>query len=455
MYISANGAAPTTVTVTGTDWNTSLPSITTLQLAAGMNAIKFYHPTTGSYAPDLDRIEVANVPNTNPWGWLNQDVGTVAAGGSMSESSGALTLNGSGADIYGTADEFRFAYQTVTGDVTITARVTSLTNTNSHAKAVVMMRDGLAPGARNVAAVVTPTSSNGYRLQYRNAAGGSTVTTTGGNSAMPGYLRVKRVGNTFTAYSSSNGTSFTQIGAPQTISMPSSIQVGLGVTSHNDGVIAGGGFDNVAVALATCTGESDASFCSRLAKNCGSVTGTDNCGASRTVTSCGTCTSPATCGSGGSANVCGGSTANLFANPTFASGTASWTHYGSSGASIAGATTAQNGDSKSLKYSIGTYSGSTWDNQQLYQVKTANGAPYTVKAYFVKAEGSTKTVTMYCSENGGGYTVYGSATCTNATSSYVSCQVTCTPPSGKSVKFGVGLGSSNVDTYLDSMSLTQ
>jgi len=73
----------------------------------------------------------------------------------------------------------------------------------------------------------------------------------------------------------------------------------------------------------------------------------------------------------------------------------------------------------------------------------------------VKAEGSTKTVTMFCSENGGSYTLYGNASCTNATASYVSCQVTCTPPSGKSVKFGVGLGSSGVDTYLDSMSLTQ
>jgi hypothetical protein len=56
----------------------------------------------------------------------------------------------------------------------------------------------------------------------------------------------------------------------------------------------------------TCTAESNATFCSRLAKNCGSVTGTDNCGTSRTVSSCGSCTSPQTCGGGGTANVCGG-----------------------------------------------------------------------------------------------------------------------------------------------------
>jgi hypothetical protein len=54
-----------------------------------------------------------------------------------------------------------------------------------------------------------------------------------------------------------------------------------------------------------CTPESDATFCSRQGKNCGSFTGTDNCGASRTA-NCGTCTAPATCGGGGTANVCGG-----------------------------------------------------------------------------------------------------------------------------------------------------
>jgi hypothetical protein len=54
-----------------------------------------------------------------------------------------------------------------------------------------------------------------------------------------------------------------------------------------------------------CTPETNSAFCSRLGKNCGSVTAADNCGTNRTVSSCGTCTSPATCGGSGTANVCG------------------------------------------------------------------------------------------------------------------------------------------------------
>jgi hypothetical protein len=63
---------------------------------------------------------------------------------------------------------------------------------------------------------------------------------------------------------------------------------------------------------ASCSAESDAAFCSRLAKNCGSVTASDNCGKSRTV-ACGSCGSGKTCGGGGTANVCGSGGASSMA----------------------------------------------------------------------------------------------------------------------------------------------
>jgi hypothetical protein len=74
-------------------------------------------------------------------------------------------------------------------------------------------------------------------------------------------------------------------------------------TCTSPATCGGAGTANV---CGTCTAETNAAFCSRLGKNCGSVTANDNCGTSRTVSSCGTCTSPATCGGGGTANVCGG-----------------------------------------------------------------------------------------------------------------------------------------------------
>ena len=54
----------------------------------------------------------------------------------------------------------------------------------------------------------------------------------------------------------------------------------------------------------TCVAETDAAICTRLGKNCGTLTALDNCGQSRTA-SCGGCSSPNTCGGGGVNNVCG------------------------------------------------------------------------------------------------------------------------------------------------------
>jgi hypothetical protein len=47
-----------------------------------------------------------------------------------------------------------------------------------------------------------------------------------------------------------------------------------------------------------CVSESNAAFCSRLNKSCGSVTSKDNCGISRTLNSCGACSGQTTCISG-------------------------------------------------------------------------------------------------------------------------------------------------------------
>lgn len=62
----------------------------------------------------------------------------------------------------------------------------------------------------------------------------------------------------------------------------------------------GGGTPNVCA----CAAETDTAFCSRLGKQCGAVTATDACGMTRTV-DCGSCGGLTTCGGGGTPNTCG------------------------------------------------------------------------------------------------------------------------------------------------------
>ena len=184
---------------------------------------------------------------TLPTGWSTKDVGAVSATGSATSVNDIFTVAGSGADVWDKADEFRFVYRTLTGDGSIVSQVTSLDDVNNWAKAGVMMRETLSAGSRHAFVIVS--SGKGLAFQRRASTGGSSSHTAAGSGRTPYYVRLTRSGNTFTAYKSLDGSSWTKIGS-QSITMESTIYVGLAVTSHVDGVLAQVTFDGTMVASA-------------------------------------------------------------------------------------------------------------------------------------------------------------------------------------------------------------
>ena len=173
------------------------------------------------------------------------DIGWVAARGSTSISNGVYTVRASGADIWGTRDEFRFVYGRLNRDGEITARVDSLSATDSWAKAGVMIRDTLS--ARSRFAYTLVSAGNGVDFEYRDSTGGSARRsgTYDQVSRAPYWVRVQRIGNVFTSYVSADGNDWRQQGSPVTITMASNAYVGLAVTSHRDGTRATAVFSNV------------------------------------------------------------------------------------------------------------------------------------------------------------------------------------------------------------------
>ena len=129
-----------------------------------------------------------------PAGWSARDIGGVAATGTTRFANGTWTLEGSGADIWDVADEFRFAYRTVGGNFTITARVASIENVNRWVKAGLMLREGLGESARHVSLFATPGTTKGLAFQRRLHFGGFSEHTSGPTVAPPVWLRVGRVG---------------------------------------------------------------------------------------------------------------------------------------------------------------------------------------------------------------------------------------------------------------------
>jgi hypothetical protein len=176
-------------------------------------------------------------------------VGAVAAAGSAAydAASGVYTLRGSGFDIWHTADEFRFAHRTLSGDGQIVARVTGLTHTDYWAKAGVMIRSDLSAGSANALMAFGPGGK--WDFQYRGAANGYSYSATGAGTHTPYWVKLVRGGNTFTGYTSPDGVTWTRRGGV-TFAAPAGVQVGLAVTSRRDGTLATGTFTNVSVTSA-------------------------------------------------------------------------------------------------------------------------------------------------------------------------------------------------------------
>jgi regulation of enolase protein 1 (concanavalin A-like superfamily) len=198
----------------------------------------------------FDNVSVSSStpPPVLPSGWSSGDVGAASPAGTASYDTGTatFTVKGAGADIWGTADAFQFARTTLTNDGEIVARVASVQNVNAWTKAGVMMRDGTDPGAPHASMLVTPTTSKGTAFQRRPTPGGTSLSTAGPLVTAPYWVKLVRQGTTFSAYTSADGSAWTLAGT-QTITMGSTIDVGLAVSSHVNGTLATATFTNVTV----------------------------------------------------------------------------------------------------------------------------------------------------------------------------------------------------------------
>ncbi len=179
------------------------------------------------------------------------DIGSPGFAGSMSYSSSTYTLTGGGSDIWNAADQFHFVYQSMPGDGAVMAQVKSQQNTDPWAKAGVMMRASTDPNAANVGIFATP--GNGVSFQWRSTTGGTSNNVAVGGLTVPVWVKLTRVGNTFSGYYSTNGITWTQVGTSQTISLPSTALVGLAVTAHNKATASTATFSGVSVASLAAT----------------------------------------------------------------------------------------------------------------------------------------------------------------------------------------------------------
>jgi len=164
----------------------------------------------------------------------------------VTETGGKMSLTGSGADIWGSSDEFVYAYKSLNGDATIVAKVTSVgTGSSTWAKGGVMIRDSLDGRSASAQMVMTAnsdgTAGNGGAFQNRATAGldmsandAASNTTMSTVIAPPYWVKLERIGDTFNAYTSPDGSAWTMLGSADVV-MSAPVYIGLCVTSHAAG----------------------------------------------------------------------------------------------------------------------------------------------------------------------------------------------------------------------------
>jgi hypothetical protein len=169
-------------------------------------------------------------------GWDSQLVGAATSGGA-SELNGAWTIAGAGGDIWGAADSFEYLSRSVTGNnLHLAARVDDLQNTHPFAKAGVMLRGGLEPGAATVLIDVTP----GGQVEFmaRTTAGSGMVYLGGTTAPTPVWLQLSwstgANGTTnVTGSISGDGATWTSVGTTVSLALPDMYRAGVAVTSHD------------------------------------------------------------------------------------------------------------------------------------------------------------------------------------------------------------------------------
>ena len=186
------------------------------------------------------RVCIEDPAATLPSPWLQTVISDDGSHGLVSDTSpavsaegaiGSTMIGGGGLDIAQSWETGRFIYQSRTGDGVLTAYIPSPAPAQTAARFALMVRDTVFSSSAwqspMAATVTTGDATLGSKFIYRATSGSnSTIAGAANTDSTPRWLRLSRVGNVFTSYSSSDGTNWTTIGSA-TIALAATTNWGL------------------------------------------------------------------------------------------------------------------------------------------------------------------------------------------------------------------------------------
>ena len=208
---------------------------TTISVGLAVTSHDVDNPNTAVF----DQVSVETAP------FIDHDIGDVGAAGSSFFDSvqGTYSMRGSGADIWGLEDAFNFDYTSSVENSEFTAEVLWLDNTDTFAKAGVMVRASTDPASANVILDVRPNGA--VEFMARASAGAATQWISSVQTAFPVTLKLERLGTRVTGWvSTDTGLTWKNVGTVN-VALPPTALMGLAVTSHVRGQLALAKFKNV------------------------------------------------------------------------------------------------------------------------------------------------------------------------------------------------------------------
>ncbi len=206
-------------------------------------------------APDADTFEVtlpaSPVNSTNliqasfasaPSPWVCRDIGSVGLEGSTIFSNSVCFMRAGGSGIGGTNDGFHFLRQPRIGDVQMTVRLQNLEAIDAEAKAGIVISE--SPDSLSRGAFIAVMPGNRVVFQFRTNSGAPSQAITSAVPVVPCWLRLARNASLFTGQTSSDGTSWSELGSVDIPGFNSKAYIGLAVTAHNTTTNAMAVFEN-------------------------------------------------------------------------------------------------------------------------------------------------------------------------------------------------------------------
>jgi TolB protein len=160
----------------------------------------------------------------------SSDIGITQPGSTTyNPATQTYALTGGGADMWGAADAFHFAWTRLTGDATLTATIAFPPGTHPpNEKAVLIFRQSLDPGSPY--ADVAIHADGHVTLQWRSSQGAITEDATAPPSL--GTISIARQGNRFTAHAS-DSTGQLHPFAHIDVALRDPVYLGIGVCAHD------------------------------------------------------------------------------------------------------------------------------------------------------------------------------------------------------------------------------